>query len=1139
MRLIPHINITKRVATIILATLGLWPSAMAFDSSTHASTSLLAQGSWAKVAVVESGIHFLSNQALAQMGFADPARVNVYGYGAMRIPDALTADTYLDDLPPVAVHRTAAGIYFYAVGTRTHTKDVWNNYILSSNPFTNEGYYFLSDSQPAHDGTMPSTGKAANAQGVTTFTEVLQYELDNTSPGETGHYLVGEDLKYTPSRSVQFTLDGLSGQDVKLGAAVFHNLNAASTWTLSKQGGESKSVAAPASSAANNLHGTATNTWLDVKQTGGNTLVATVTLNGGSANTRAANLDRITVNYSRLIALPAGGTLRFSTEATAVTVAGTNASTQIWDVTNPVNPLRVEHSTPDAAGLTHFTATESGMRDYAVFDAGGTQMAQPAFAAGVPNQDLHAMSDIDMVIFTPSQWVQQAQQLAQYRTQKNGLNVAVVEQSLAFNEYSSGVADPAAFRKFLKMLYDRAQAGLSTPPRYVLFFGRSTFDNRRLTPATANLTFTPIPQWQTDEGFNDNTSYATDDIIGFLADNSGAQMYNDTLSVAIGRLPVTTASQAQLMVDKIKEYENSSPQGAWRSKVVVIADDEDNAVHLRQADLMVDELQKHTRGTNLLVEKIYIDAYEYTNGVAVGAREEFYRQLDEGTMWVSYVGHASTTALSGEGILNYSDLGSFYLRHLPFFYAATCDFLRWDGSETSGAERLALTKGGGIIGAIAATRPVYITNNGNLTRAMGRHMADDDNDAQPIAVGEILRRAKNDLKNDDNKLRYVLLGDPSMRTLMPQHQVVVETVDGRELPFPDDDDPVLQARQDLRLTGSVRHAQTGELIEDFNGSLTSTLYDADESVTTIGHGDGTRVSFDRHGTRLFAGTAAVNNGRFTLDIAMPTEVADNYRPATLNLVATASDGTTAGGRERRLYVYGTDENAEPDTIPPLIETMYLNHPTFENGATVNGSPTLIADLSDNHAINMSLAGIGHWMSLSLDYGAITYNDVSNYYQAVATDHGTLFYPLEGLDDGAHTLTLRVWDASGNSASRTIEFFVDQTTAPQVFDIYPDKNPVSETANFYLVHDRPDAELKVELMVYDLMGRTVWTNSSTGRADKYTSFPVSWNLTDNAGRRVSRGIYIYRAIVTDLSSSGTDGARGATVTPAKKLAVTSR
>ena len=71
-------------------------------------------------------------------------------------------------------------------------------------------------------------------------------------------------------------------------------------------------------------------------------------------------------------------------------------------------------------------------------------------------------------------------------------------------------------------------------------------------------------------------------------------------------------------------------------------------------------------------------------------------------------------------------------------------------------------------------------------------------------------------------------------------------------------------------------------------------------------------------------------------------------------------------------------------------------------------------------------------------------------------------------------------------------------------------------------------------VLDLMGRHVWSGGSTGMSDGDLSAPVSWDLCDEAGRRVQRGIYLYRAsITTDLSADAK------LVTACRRLAVTAQ
>lgn len=60
----------------------------------------------------------------------------------------------------------------------------------------------------------------------------------------------------------------------------------------------------------------------------------------------------------------------------------------------------------------------------------------------IPNQNLHALNGIDMVIIVPDRtaFVQQAERLAQVHREKDGLTVEVVKASQIYNEFSSGNA---------------------------------------------------------------------------------------------------------------------------------------------------------------------------------------------------------------------------------------------------------------------------------------------------------------------------------------------------------------------------------------------------------------------------------------------------------------------------------------------------------------------------------------------------------------------------------------------------------------------------------------------------------------------------------------------------------------------------
>ncbi len=249
------------------------------------------------------------------------------------------------------------------------------------------------------------------------------------------------------------------------------------------------------------------------------------------------------------------------------------------------------------------------------------------------------------------------------------------------------------------------------------------------------------------------------------------------------------------------------------------------------------------------------------------------------------------------------------------------------------------------------------------------------------------------------------------------------------------------------------------------------------------------------------------------------------------MYAESEDATiTAGGTDRSFYVYGMADDAITDDKAPIIEQLYLNHETFENGETVNTAPMLIARITDDNGFNLSTSGIGHMMSVRID-GTMNLTDVSESFtpDADGSPKGMIHYQLPELSPGNHTATLMVWDVAGNSASSSVEFFTDPSAAPKIFDMYSDANPATVDANFYVIHNRPDAMLQVKIEIFDINGTRIWTNTTSGRADMYSSSPVNWNLTNSHGNRVGRGIYLYRATVTTEEN-------GATSTMTRRIAV---
>ncbi|MDE6317618.1 MAG: type IX secretion system sortase PorU, partial [Muribaculaceae bacterium] len=918
-------NIKIHLAAIVAVCISLIPSgARAFDLSTYAEASRLADGRWVKISIKSDGIYMLSNAQLRKMGFTDPSKVHVYGYGGRQLSDYMTRSSYIDDLPVVPVLRTDKGILFYGEGVTeavTHT----GNYVRPrQNAFTDEGYYFLSD-RDGEDKDIPTIGTPSASSPETTFLDYIFHEKDLVSISPTGQQYGGEDFLYTPSRSFNFQLtDREEESKVWLLCSFLTTAKDETSISLSVNdkalpSSSSDKIRATSNDHGNYRAGVTTKTFFPDNDK----ISVGVTFNR-NGTVSAAHLDYLAINYTRKLRL-SDSQLRFSISRNQASLEGAGASTLVWDITSPLDIKKMETGLSGSA--LKWTNEYTGTRRYIAFDPTAS-FPEPTYVGVVANQNLHGIEVPDMVIFTPSVWQSEAQRLADFHKSQDGLSVTVVNQDDVFNEFASGSRDVNAFRKMLKMLYDRS-ANSEKQLKYALFMGRGSYDNRRISTSVKALSYPLMPLWQSEQGETDLDSYTTDDILAFLNDNSGANMPSDYLCIGVGRMPVTSLSGAKSAVDKIITYSTKSATGTWRNRTLLIADDQDKGVHMTQMEQVWNKMLENG-GDNAIHTKLYTDAYQLTGQGYPQARDFMFKTLDEGVAWWMFIGHANTTSLTHEGLLKLSDINDMYLRKWPILIAATCDFLRWDGNSISAGEVMWSHESGGCIAQISANRPVYISENVYFSRALAQHMFTRDDAGNRLTLGEIYRRAKNSSRvsetgvmlNDANKMRYILMGDPAMRPVMPQQQIIVDLINGVEPGG--DEHAVMQARQDVMVEGRVLDSD-GNIINGFNGTIASTLYDAEYSITTLGNGgeeEGKKVTFEQHGDRIFAGNDSIRDGRFRVRIAMPSSISNNYREASLSLVARNEGAKDlngyAAGVNRDFFVYGTDENVV-DTIPPVIK----------------------------------------------------------------------------------------------------------------------------------------------------------------------------------------------------------------------------
>lgn len=1122
----------------------------ALDVSHYTSSSVLSQGRWVRVRVSGSGMKLLTAAKLKSMGFKDVAKVNVYGYGGNLISEALDA-RQPDDLPVQPVVRMSDGsILFYGTGTVAEHVSASGVQSHTQNHYSTESWYYLSD-RDVPEGVMPDAqttpadGEAAEV--VTMAPAMVWHERELEAAGPTGRQLLGEDFRSQTTQSFTLGMPGrvagtpyditvqmaaksamgsneysfsLGGNELPVGQLVIDGLRGSYSDTHSRIGIWSEKIADATDHESLDLS-------IAYRPVG----VQVVYM---------SRLDYVRVEYMRDLRLDGVGEIQFAFAAPSATsaqlrISGCDATTQVWDVTDPATPVRIETGAAGSDGVLTFNAL-AGAHRYVAFTPSKVTTEITA-QEKVANQDLHAMATPDMLIITPDAFASQARRIAELHSIHDGMDVAVLTPQEIYNEFSSGAPDVSAFRKLLKMWYDRDPDKI----RYCLLFGRATYDNRMITSTVKSSGYPRLPIWESLNSSTETGSYCTDNFIGMLDDCDIFEMGKARVRVAVGRMPVKSASEAGMAVDKLIGYVENPQPGAWRNQVMVIADDADYGDHLRQAQKVVAAMQNNGNGADFIYERLYLDSYPLGSGSTSKsypeARKRMFKIWDDGVGFVDFIGHGNPTSLTHENLLTYSDVTSMTNRCLPIMLAATCEFMRFDSNSISAAELMWLNPNGGTIAFIAANRKVYISNNGELNEAIAQNLYRRAADGGARRLGDVYVAGLNDYPaSDDNRHRYALMGDPAMRVVSPEYHVTVDELDGTALEGIADasDYPVVKARSKVKVKGRVVDG-SGTLLADFNGRIVPTLFDAERVIETYGHSsvgedDGKVMIYNDRKNRLFTGSFPVSGGEWEATLIIPEEIDDNYSPALLNLYAYCDDNREANGSTEQFYIYGfADEGDNPDETEPEILGIGLNSYMFRDGSVVNSTPLFVARVRDENGINISSSGMGKQMTLIID-GRRIYEDLVDHYTPDPDDYlaGEVQYSVPALDDGDHTLSFTVWDNAGNCATRTLDFKVKADMQPSV-NVYTDASPATSSVTFYITPDLPANGLHCHVAVYDLSGRMVWDAEATDSGNPAMPMQARWDLTDRNGARVDRGIYIYRCTVKSPEGKET--------VVAKKLAVT--
>lgn len=1099
----------------------------------YAAQSVLSQGNWYKISTHASGIYKIDIPFLNKLGFSGATfssnSIRIFGNGGGMLPEN-NAIKRIDDLQEIAIKVVDGGdgilngtdyLLFYSAGPHHWLADTLQKHFeYQKNLYSDSAYYFLSIGGIGKRITSSSTNLVAN-YSVNSFDEKLVIENDWINFLQSGKQWFGEEWNNLPGgqmrRSFNFSgLDAVNDSKAKLQISVAaRSVGAASNLAIQINGvQQAPMVLGGVSGNFLDAFATAQKSIFDFNFSA-NSLNVETQLNASVQGVQVW-LDQISLQYERKLSLLNHNSIEFakwsSIGSGRITkfFLDSQQPVEIWDITNDAEPIQQMYSAIN--GAVEFVATTERFKKFIAFQ--NSAFKEPGIIGRVINQNLHQSSPTQYIIVTPTMFLVEANRLANFHQQFNQLNVTVVEVEKIYNEFAGGTPDPTAIRDFVKMYFDKAGADTNARPKYLLLFGAASFDYKNRVANNSNW----IPSYQSMNSLDPLITHTSDDFFALLDDQDDINLTAPPglLDIAVGRIPARSVVEAKNMVDKVISYHNIQNTGSWQNNFIIVADDKDGNIHLNDGELIASNIQQARPVVN--INKIYLDAFPAERG-AGGVRYPLVNQtlvnaLQEGALIFNYVGHGGSERLADEAIFGSEEFKRLNnASKLPLFITATCDFAPFDNpTKKSLGEELLVKDTTGAIALITTTRLVFAYSNSVLNSNFIKIGLSEDPSGNQLTLGEAMRRSKNltyqNLTDVLNNRKFALLGDPAMQLAFPKLNIILDSLNDRPVQH-----DTLKGLGRYVVVGSIRDANR-QVQHNFNGEVQVKIFNAPQKIKTRGNDPQSNVvEFMQQTALVFNGNAKVQEGKFKIDFILPKDVGFQIGKSKISMFAK-SDQRTATGMYDQILIGGVNTNVIADNQGPNIQ-LYLNDLHFRNNGITSGNPLLIAQLFDTSGINTVGVGIGHDITLVIDDDERNPIVLNTFFATELGNFrkGKLQYQLPKLSIGKHKIRLKAWDNYNNSSTETLNFEVVNEEKIILKNLRNFPNPFSNSTQFAFEHNLPRGSAKLQFSVYTLDGNSVFVKETNVFIEGNRYVSESWNGTDNFGRKLQRGMYIYKVMVS--------------------------
>lgn len=1098
------------------------------------SNSVLASGNWFRFYVEKSGVYKISKKFLQDLGLdinnVDPRKIKIFGNGGRMLP-LLNSIYYPNDLIENAIQINGEGdgvfnnedyILFYAEGV-----DTWNQESKTNlNLYENKSYYYITTHGSDGKRIQPLVQPIGNnIQNLTTFDDYQFHELDLINIARLGRQWFGESFEVKNEQEFEFNFPNIdTSAPVKIILTAASAAFTPTSFVVIANGNTAGSITFPALNIGSDTEFFSNSLSNNSSFIGAESIKIKLKYDNNGVPGSKGFLDNIRLFAKRKLQ-GYGKQFHFQYDQSVSNIGIVNYQfsnaagiNQVWDVTDLYNITKIENPGQNALS---FKANLGELRKYIALDSNDYYTPLKESKSKIVNQNLKGtlfknnqgqFQDIDYVIITPSFLLSQAEKLANFHRTYSKLNVKVISLELIYQEFASGKQDVAAIRNCIKYIYDNASSN-EKRIKYINLFGDASYDFK--DRITNNTNVVPIYH-ALKSNTTGESSFASDDFFGLMHPSEGnITSFFGGIDIAVGRMLVNDAKQADEMVNKVIEYHDKKSYGSWRNNFVLISDDSDevsDATLQSRQNKLAETISSEKPFLN--IDKIFLDSYSQEASAGGNrypkARTDFFNAFEKGALVFNYLGHGGEDGLSSERIWEKSDGQNLSNQFkYPLFITLTCEFSRFDNPfRPTAGEYTYWNPKGGAIAMITTIRSIGQTSAENFNDVLTKNLLSYGSN-QYSSIAEALRISKNSNPNSATNVVFYI-GDPAIMLAIPKPKIRLTKVNDVSIDQPIDD---FKSLSKIKLNGDITD-ENNDLLSTYNGEVSTTIFDKTISrVTYNNDGFSPPMIFNVLGETIFRGNASVTNGQFEFSFVVPRDIRVPIANGRISFYAKGNNQLeNKTGFDSSIKIGGINENAIADNINPRVK-LYMNDETFVSGGITNESPFLVAILEDENGINTA-SGIGH------DIVAILDGDVSNpfvlndYYQTKLDDftHGTLRFPLRKLSPGLHTIAFKAWDVYNNPVTAEIQFIVagdDAITLTHVLN-YP--NPFVNYTEFWFTHNRPYEPLEVQIQVMTITGKIVWTKNQIIATEGFLSKEITWNGKDDFGDSLGKGIYVYKLTV---------------------------